>query len=84
MRKCLICIIPNNITIKHFPKSVNVSYYTSLANFNLIYESQFKVICDYNKIVDGQSFLIPEIVEKPTTVKYAKIKEEHIDFIITE
>lgn len=76
--------IPDKIKIKHFPKSVNVTYYTSLANFNLIQESQFKVICDYNKIVNGQFFLIPEIVERPTTIKHAKIKEEQIDFIITE
>jgi len=76
--------IPDNIKFKYFPKSVNVSYYTSLANFNAIDENQFKVICDYNKIVIGQSFLIPEIIGQPSSIKYAKIKDEQIDFIITE
>lgn len=76
--------IPDKVKLKYFPKSVNVSYYTSLANFNTIDENQFKVICDYNKMVDGQSFLKPEIIAKPTSIKYAKIKDEQIDFIITE
>ena len=76
--------IPEKVKLKHFPKAVNVSYYTSLVNFNTIDEKQFKVICDYNKMVDGQSFLKPEIIAKPSSIKYAKIKDEQIDFIITE
>jgi hypothetical protein len=76
--------IPDNVNLKYFPKSVNVSYYTSLANFNTIDKNQFKVVCDYNKIVNEQPFLTPEIVAKPSSVKYAKIKDEQIEFIITE
>ncbi|MFD2823880.1 YbbR-like domain-containing protein [Lacinutrix iliipiscaria] len=76
--------VPNHLTLKYFPKAVNVSYYTSLANFNTISENQFKVICDYSKIEEGQSFLVPQIVEKPTKVKHARIKEEQIEFIITK
>lgn len=76
--------IPEGISIKYFPRTVNVSYYTSLGSFNDIYEKDFTIVCDYNKITDDQSFLIPEIVVKPQSVKSAKILNKRIDFIIVE
>ncbi|MDX1277739.1 CdaR family protein [Oceanihabitans sediminis] len=76
--------VPIDINLKHFPKSVNVSYYTSLANFNDIHVADFKVVCDYSKLVEGQTSLIPELVKKPEFAKYCKLKQEFVEFIITE
>jgi len=76
--------VPIDIKLKHFPKSVHVSYYTSLANFNTIDAKDFRVICDYSKLVKGQSYLVPELDKKPEFVKHFKIKEAYIEFIIAE
>lgn len=76
--------IPEGLSLKYFPRAVNVSYYTSLNNFNTITANDFKVECDYNKINSEQSFLIPEIVEKPQLVKNAKLLNQRVEFIITE
>lgn len=80
----LIKNVPDSITIKHFPKFVNVIYYTSLKNFNDITAKDFKVECDYSKLENEQSFLIPELTKAPKFVKNVKINQQHIEFIITE
>ena len=76
--------VPIDVKLKHFPKTVNVSYYVSLANFNTIEAKDFRVICDYSKLVKGQTYLVPELDKKPEFVKHFKIKQEYIEFIITE
>jgi hypothetical protein len=76
--------IPENITIKYFPKKVYVTYYTSLSNYNKIQITDFEIICDYNHLEKGTEYLIPEIIKKPDLVKYVKLSQEHIEFIIIE
>jgi len=76
--------VPDSITLKYFPKKVSVSYYTSLSDFNLISVKDFVVECDYNNVNIEQTFLIPEIVEKPKTVKSTRISQNRVEFIIIE
>jgi hypothetical protein len=75
---------PDNVKIKYFPKVINVSYYVSLSNFNAISAKDFKVVCDFSKINEGQSFLIPELVKQPETVKNTRLGLQRIEFIITK
>ena len=75
---------PKNSGIKYFPKTVSVSYYVSLSDFNSITSKDFKVVCDYTKTNGNQSFLIPEIVKAPKAVKNTKIGQKRIEFIITK
>ncbi|HLV39649.1 YbbR-like domain-containing protein [Xanthomarina sp.] len=76
--------VPENLTIKYFPKKVYVTYYTSLSNYNKVQASDFEIVCDYNKLEDGSDFLIPEIAKKPEKIKHIKLSHEHIEFIIIE
>lgn len=76
--------VPKDINLKYFPKEVNVSYYVSLDNFNAISPLDFKVVCDYNSIVNNQSLLVPELVEFPEVVKNIKINQQRIEFIKIE
>lgn len=76
--------VPNGVNLKYFPKDVNVSYYVSLKNFKSIKLNDFKVICDYSKIMENQSFLVPELIEFPEMVKNAKINQQQIEFIISK
>ncbi|WP_346882089.1 YbbR-like domain-containing protein [uncultured Algibacter sp.] len=75
---------PRHIELKYFPKKVSVSYYVSLNNFDAIKNKDFKVICDYSKTSDNQSFLLPELTKVPKLVKNAKISQQRIEFIITK
>ncbi len=76
--------IPDGASIKYFPKIINVIYYTSLKNYNDVTAKDFKVVCDYNKITNSQSFLLPELIKITDKVKTAKINQQHIEFIIEE
>ncbi|MFB9057881.1 YbbR-like domain-containing protein [Mariniflexile ostreae] len=76
--------VPEGLSLNFFPKIVHVTYYTSLNNFNTISSKDFKVECDYNKLTQTQSFLIPQVVKAPENVKNVKIHQQHIEFIIKE
>jgi len=76
--------IPENLTIKYFPKKLYVTYYTSLSNYAKVQASDFEIVCDYNKLKNGSDFLIPEIAKKAEKVKHIKLSHEHIEFIILE
>lgn len=76
--------VPNGINIKYFPKQINVIYYTSLKNYNDISAKDFKVVCDFEKSTESQSFLLPELIKITDKVKTAKVSQQHIEFIIEE
>lgn len=72
---------PKNVTLKYFPKSVNVQYSVSLSNYSEVTVKDFKVVCDYSKLNTKQPFLIPELVKQPSIVKNAKINQQRVEFI---
>lgn len=76
--------VPEGITVKYFPKKLNVSYYVSLTNFNSIVVEDFKVVCDFNDSKVNQSFLVPKVVKSPPLVRNIKIGQQHVEFIITK
>ncbi|WP_246109101.1 YbbR-like domain-containing protein [Seonamhaeicola algicola] len=76
--------VPKGVTIKIFPKEVTVAYYVSLKNFQNVVATDFEVVCNYAKITENQSVLVPELVRVPNTVKSAKINNKQIEFIITK
>ncbi len=74
--------VPEGISLKYFPKEVNVAYYVSLSNYNTISVKDFVVVCDYNKAINNQSLLVPELEIFPKVVKNVKINQQRIEFII--
>jgi hypothetical protein len=72
---------PNNIKINYFPKSVTLSYYVALDNYNAIKATDFTLECDFLDIADNQTYLLPKIVKKPEFVKRINMKQKRIDFI---
>lgn len=76
--------VPKNLKIKYFPKTVSVSYYVSLSEFNNIKPNNFRVVCDYKKTNSNQSFLIPELKKYPKSVKHLKLGQQRIEFIVTK
>lgn len=70
--------------VKHFPKYVKISYNTTLKNYKTVSISDFKVVCDYNRVDENNSFLIPELTKQPDNVKNVRIHQQKIEFILTE
>ncbi|MDW5289408.1 YbbR-like domain-containing protein [Formosa sp. PL04] len=76
--------VPKNLSLKYYPKSVSVSFYTNLSGFKDVLAKDFKVECDYEKHLENQSYLVPELVQQSGMVKSAKIIQQKIEFIISE
>ena len=76
--------IPDSLQIKFFPKTVTLSYYTSLSYFKSIKIEDFKVICDFNTFNNNQTYLIPELVEQSLYSKNIRLNPNKIEIIITE
>lgn len=76
--------VPDSISLKYYPKEVDVFYYTGLSDFNSIIVKDFKVECDYSKLDNEHEYLIPEITKVPKVVKSTRIAQNRIEFIIIE
>ncbi len=75
--------VPKNHSIKTFIDKVKVTYKVSLENFDRISESDFQIICDYNKVKNlNTEFLIPEIIKSPDLVSNIKLSPNKIEFLI--
>lgn len=72
---------PANTTINYFPKTVTVTYYVDLDNYNAITASDFEVECNYLVTEESQNYFVPEIVKQPEFVKRIGMKQKRIDFI---
>lgn len=72
---------PNDVNINYFPKSVTLSYYVDLDNYNAVVASDFTVACNYSDIDDDQTYFVPKVVRKPEFIKRISIKQKRIDFI---
>jgi hypothetical protein len=68
-----------NQDIVIFPKTVNVNFKTSLANFERIDESGFKAIAKY---IPSEDFMILELVEQPKWVKNVTLDSFKVDYLI--
>lgn len=76
--------VPKNISLKYFPKSIYISYYTSLENFNAIKKNDFRLICNYNDLKENSTFLTPVLTKTSEKAKSVRLHHEKVEFIITE
>ena len=75
---------PDDMQINIFPKSVTVSFYVDLKNYNAISPSDFIVECEFPTEDSDVSYLVPKLIKMPDVVKRSSIKQNRIDFIIIE
>ena len=76
--------VPKNISLKYFPKSIYISYYTSLENFNAIKKNDFRLICNYKDLKENSTFLTPVLTKTSEKAKSVRLHHEKVEFIITE
>ena len=77
--------LPSDIQINYFPKTINVSYEVSLNEYKSIKSTDFKIECDYLEIeTSNNSFFTPKFIRVPGNVKRVKMKQDKIEYIITE
>lgn len=74
--------VPAGRNVVIFPQQLIVSYRVSLDNFSNVQASDFKIVCDFSQLRDGQDFLVPQVQEQPGIVENVRMNEKRISFII--
>lgn len=75
--------VPKSLKIKTFQENIEITYKVSLANYDKIKPTDFKVICNYDKVNNSEnSFLFPELLKQSNLVSNVKITPEKIFYLI--
>ncbi len=77
--------LPSGVNINFFPKTIPVAYNVSLNNYNAVKSTDFRIECDYRNIDNtGKTFLIPQLIKVPETVKSARLKQRKVEFVLMQ
>jgi len=77
--------LPQNYNITTFPDKVEVIFQIGISDYNKINQNDFKISCDYRRTVkDGLTYLIPEVISKPSVVSEFRIVPNQIEYLIKE
>lgn len=74
--------VPPDINLVVFPKEILVHYQVNLKQYEMVSEDDFKVVCDFDDIREGQDYLMAQIIEKPEFVTNVRLSEREIQFVI--
>ncbi|MBZ9630622.1 YbbR-like domain-containing protein [Salegentibacter sp. LM13S] len=74
--------LPEDTNISIFPKEVLVYFQVNLKQYEMVKADNFRVVCDFNDIDDGDDFIIASIAESPSFVRNLRLNERKIQFVI--
>ncbi|NQX84639.1 MAG: YbbR-like domain-containing protein [Flavobacteriaceae bacterium] len=74
---------PQNLTVKFYPKKVDVIFYTSLGYYKHITDKNFTITCDYVSDTH-QNYLIPKVTKMPKNVKNVRLNTNKIEYIVVK
>lgn len=74
---------PEGVTVKFYPKEVEVLFYTSLGQYQTINKKDFLVECVFND-ESNQTYLIPKITKTPKGVKNVRLNTKQIEYIVAK
>ncbi len=73
---------PENMDLVIFPKTTSVVFQVSLENYKHISKSDFKVVCDYKDLEEGQEYFIPKVTKKPENISNLRIGTKKVQFVV--
>jgi len=74
--------VPENLNLAYFPKTIVVYYQVNLKNFENVSPADFRLVCDYKNISEGDDYMIAQLVEKPGFIHNIRLNERRIQFVI--
>lgn len=74
--------VPDNLNVVYFPKTVVVYYQVNLKQFESVSAADFRIVCDYKEVKQGDDYMIAQIVEKPDFINNVRLNERRIQFVI--
>ncbi len=74
--------IPTGTTVKIIPEVLMISFDVAMERFNDIYDSDFKVVCDFNNKNNEENFMLVELRNQPEGIFHIEFSEKKIDYLI--
>lgn len=75
--------VVDSLNVTTFVKKIDITYKVSLENFNKVQDSDFKIICDFEKSrKEHLNYLIPIFVKQSPLVTDLKINPTKIEYLI--
>ncbi|MCG9970276.1 YbbR-like domain-containing protein [Christiangramia crocea] len=74
--------VPEGLNLAYFPKTVIVYYQVNLKEFDNVSAADFRVVCDYESVSEGDDYMMAQIVEKPGFINNLRLNERRIQFVI--
>ena len=74
--------VPASLNLAFFPKSVIVYYQVNLKRFDKVSASDFKVVCDFKEVNEGDDFMVAKIISRPKFTTNIRLNERKIQFVI--
>ncbi|MDT0676716.1 CdaR family protein [Autumnicola musiva] len=74
--------VPPELNMAYFPKRILVYYQVNLEDYERVKARDFRVVCDYSEVNEGQDYFMAEVVEKPDFVTNIRLNERKIQFVI--
>ncbi|MCB7479674.1 YbbR-like domain-containing protein [Christiangramia sediminis] len=74
--------VPEDLNLAYFPKTIVVYYQVNLKNFENVSPADFRLVCDYKNINEGDDYMIAQLVEKPGFIHNIRLNERRIQFVI--
>ncbi|HEA30269.1 MAG TPA: hypothetical protein ENH91_09785 [Leeuwenhoekiella sp.] len=76
--------VPAQVTAKIFPKRVKLIFNVNFKNYDRLRPSDFKVVCDFNKMDSTSTTLSPEIVQFPSYVRDLRLSEKTVQYLLVK
>jgi hypothetical protein len=76
--------VPPQVTAKIFPKRVKLIFNVNFKNYDRLKPSDFKVICDFDKIDSSSTTLTPEIIQSPVYVRDLRLAEKTVQYLLVK
>ena len=76
--------VPQGVSARVFPKKVNLVFNVNIKNYDLIKISDFKVICDFDKIDSTSTTISPEIISSPDYVRDVRLREKTVQYLFVK
>lgn len=77
--------VPDSLTLRTFPTSVQLSCFVGLNAFKEIYPELFEVAIDFNELMDSPGNKVAvRIMRKPENVTNVRVKPDSVEYILEE
>ncbi len=76
---------PSGLTVKTFPSKVQLIFQVELSEIPKMNQESFEIVCDVRyAIQNNQTYFIPKLVKKPSSINNFYILPSKIDYIIQQ